>query len=79
MTSRARKTRGGDADKVAALDRGADDYLAQPFSLRELRVRVCVTHIRRAIGADPSHPSYLLTEVGVGYRLHPPDEVLGAD
>jgi two-component system, OmpR family, KDP operon response regulator KdpE len=154
--------RGGDADKVAALDRGADDYLTKPFSLKELQARVrvalrhaarrsgasaaqyqvgdlaldflqrqvtvrgrqvhlrpteyevhkylaqhagqvvthaallravwgptsedqtnClrmrVTHIRRAIEADPSHPSYLLTEVGVGYRLRPPDEVLGAD
>jgi two-component system KDP operon response regulator KdpE len=154
--------RGGDADKVAALDSGADDYLTKPFSLGELQarvrvalrhasggtgvstaqyqagelaldfiqrqvtvrgkqvhlrpteyevlkvlaqhagqvvthatllravwgppsedqtnyLRVCVTHIRRAIEADPSHPSYLLTEVGIGYRLCPPDEVLGVD
>ena len=32
--------RGQDADKVAALRAGADDYLAKPFSLQELLARV---------------------------------------
>ena len=32
-------------------------------------LRVHVTHIRAKIEADPSHPRYLLTEPGVGYRL----------
>ncbi len=38
--------RDGDADKVAALDGGADDYLTKPFSVPELlaRIRVALRH-----------------------------------
>lgn len=39
--------RGQDADKVNALDLGADDYLTKPFSMTELmaRVRVALRHL----------------------------------
>jgi two-component system, OmpR family, KDP operon response regulator KdpE len=38
--------RGKDADKIAALDAGADDYLTKPFSTGELmaRIRVALRH-----------------------------------
>ena len=38
--------RGDDADKVQALDAGADDYLTKPFSVQELlaRMRVALRH-----------------------------------
>lgn len=38
--------RTGEADKIAALDAGADDYLTKPFSVGELQARVRAT-IRR--------------------------------
>lgn len=41
--------RGGDVDKVRALELGADDYVVKPFSLVELVARVRA-HLRRASG-----------------------------
>jgi two-component system, OmpR family, KDP operon response regulator KdpE len=45
--------RGREADKVEALDAGADDYLTKPFSAGELmaRIRVALRHRARAAGA----------------------------
>ena len=36
-------------------------------------LRVHVAHIRAKIEPDPSHPTYLITEPGVGYRLRYPE------
>lgn len=48
-----------DADKVAALDAGADDYLAKPFSVDELlaRVRVALRRLDYAVPAEVSAPA----------------------
>ena len=43
--------RSGDADKVTALDLGADDYVTKPFSPEELLARVRVA-LRRAFSED---------------------------
>jgi two-component system KDP operon response regulator KdpE len=45
--------RDSERDKVAALDRGADDYLTKPFGIEELlaRVRVALRHSVRAKNA----------------------------
>jgi len=39
--------RAGEADKIGALDAGADDYLTKPFSVGELQARVRATLRRR--------------------------------
>ena len=41
--------RSEDADKIAALDLGADDYLTKPFSVEELLARLRVTQRRLAM------------------------------
>jgi two-component system, OmpR family, KDP operon response regulator KdpE len=43
--------RGGETDKVAALDLGADDYVTKPFSPEELLARIRVA-LRREFSSD---------------------------
>jgi two-component system, OmpR family, KDP operon response regulator KdpE len=52
--------RGQEADKVGALDAGADDYLTKPFGTRELlaRIRVALRH------ADPEAAEEPVFELG---------------
>jgi two-component system KDP operon response regulator KdpE len=45
--------RGREADKVEALDAGADDYLTKPFGVNELLARIRVA-LRRIVGATSS-------------------------
>jgi two-component system KDP operon response regulator KdpE len=47
--------RDSEHDKVAALDKGADDYLTKPFGIEELlaRVRVALRHSAAAHGPQP--------------------------
>lgn len=44
--------RDSERDKVAALDKGADDYLTKPFNIQELlaRIRVALRHSSQSIG-----------------------------
>ncbi len=44
---------GGESDKVAGLDIGADDYMAKPFGMRELLARIRAL-LRRAGHIDPA-------------------------
>ncbi len=54
--------RSDDADKIEALDAGADDYLTKPFSVEELLARLRVTIRRLAlINSDKSSESSIYT------------------
>jgi two-component system KDP operon response regulator KdpE len=46
--------RGSDADKVSALDLGADDYVTKPFSPEELLARIRVALRRAFTGDEPA-------------------------
>jgi two-component system KDP operon response regulator KdpE len=46
-----------EADKVTALDAGADDYLSKPFGVAELLARVRALLRRRAVDKDATSPS----------------------
>ncbi len=48
--------RGGERDKVAVLNVGADDYMTKPFSIEELMARISAT-LRRTRGMEPSPAS----------------------
>ena len=48
--------RGGDHDKVAALNLGADDYMTKPFSIDELLARITATLRRTRPTPDGSAP-----------------------
>jgi len=39
------------------------------YELETHLLQVNVSNLRRKIEPDPSRPSYIITEVGVGYRL----------
>src|SRR6185503_13029322 len=58
--------RGGESDKIAGLEAGADDYVTKPFSVRELLARIKAVLRRRApqMTDDPVELSEL--------RLDPP-------
>ena len=46
-----------------------------PASVRETHyLRVYIAQLRQKIERDPARPCYILTEPGVGYRLHMLDE-----
>jgi two-component system, OmpR family, response regulator ResD len=62
--------RGGEEERVLGLELGADDYLAKPFSPRELTARVHAV-LRRAHAPLEVHPSTMRAgEVELDARAH---------
>jgi len=45
--------RGGEHDRIAGLEQGADDYVTKPFSVRELMLRVEAVHRRGDSTPEP--------------------------
>jgi len=57
--------RSDEADKVEALDAGADDYLTKPFGVAELLARVRATVRRRAQPAGSEKPAIAIGDIDV--------------
>jgi two-component system KDP operon response regulator KdpE len=57
--------RSQEADKISALDAGADDYLTKPFGLGELLARIRVALRNRARTAAPGEPAVSVGELSV--------------
>ena len=58
--------RGQESDKIAALDAGADDYVAKPFAVGELlaRIRVALRHAARS-EREPTDSTFVVGNVRV--------------
>ena len=56
--------RGGERDKVTALNMGADDYMTKPFSIEELLARIAATLRRTRPAAAPGETVPQLIDVG---------------
>jgi two-component system, OmpR family, KDP operon response regulator KdpE len=55
--------RGGQNDKVTALNFGADDYITKPFGIEELLARITAT-LRRSRPTEPADSAALRIETG---------------
>jgi two-component system KDP operon response regulator KdpE len=56
--------RGGERDKVTALNMGADDYMTKPFSVEELLARITATLRRTRASGATSEPEPPVITVG---------------
>ncbi len=63
--------RGQEADKIAALDAGADDYLTKPFGVGELTARIRVALRHAAKPANSGQSVYEATAGGRTLRVDP--------
>ena len=62
--------RSGEAEKVAALDIGADDYVTKPFGPEELLARIRVA-LRRVLEADaPEVERVLVGDITIDFARH---------
>ncbi len=64
--------RGGERDKIAALDNGADDYLTKPFGMGELlaRIRVALRHAQPSTLPDQPAAPLVVDEVVLDPARH---------
>jgi two-component system, OmpR family, KDP operon response regulator KdpE len=58
---------GGEGDKIAAFDAGADDYLTKPFGVGELLARVRAVMRRSKADTGPSEARYAVEDLVVDF------------
>jgi hypothetical protein len=60
---------------------GAFHNPAPPAQARSVpgAARLFIAQIRRKLEPDPAHPSYFITEPGMGYRFQPKDQPRAPD
>jgi two-component system KDP operon response regulator KdpE len=56
--------RGGERDKVSALNVGADDYMTKPFSIEELMARITATLRRTRVNDPPAEVAAPVLAIG---------------
>lgn len=61
--------RGQEADRIDALDLGADDFITKPFSAAELHARIRAA-LRRSRPVEPSQASFALGDVLIDWEAH---------
>ncbi len=64
-----------EADKVAGLEAGADDYLTKPFGIQELMARVRAMLRRSGLGASPGPVSPMVI-THEALRIHTADRIV---
>ena len=71
-------SRDGEADRVAALETGADDYVTKPFSPREIvaRVRAVLRRLPSVVSPLPEAPPSPLRVDAATRRAHVQDALL---
>ncbi len=62
--------RGAEPQKVAALDRGADDYVTKPFGPEELLARIRAALRRTMTAAEPSTGQLVRGDVTIDFDRH---------
>jgi two-component system KDP operon response regulator KdpE len=58
-------------DKLVGQKQLLQEVWGPAYSTESHYLRVYMAQLRRKLEADPSHPRYLLTEPGLGYRFRP--------
>jgi hypothetical protein len=65
----ARSTRQGSIKPRGAGVKDAQEVWGPQYETETNYLRVYMAQLRRKLEPDPSHPRYLITEPGIGYRF----------
>jgi DNA-binding response OmpR family regulator len=58
-----------DHSTVIATTNGADSERAETYESERLALRVNIANLRKKIKENPANPRYIMTEIGIGYKM----------